>query len=215
MTTRIKTMALGTAACLLLASGPLQAQQDLTEEDVRGFFDSARQDLSEAVQSGEFDRVLDWSRNNIADGATFSVSNEFYSGDERKGFAVASLDKQDMMRFGRAAVGMLSGMQDRPIEDYSLEIEVTDVQLVGPNAATVTARFTESGALALADEHMAAASGREDDLQTGSTGAEPQRASGQTLEFEAAAECSHLVYRGESEDQLRLGMSTCKAETRL
>ncbi|MCT7374203.1 hypothetical protein [Chelativorans salis] len=219
----------GTAASLLVLAGPAGAQQqgqNLTEDQVRSFFDSMEQETMQAVQAGDFQRLIGWTQNNIADEATFSVTNEIYRGDDRKGFSAMTLGKGDVLGISRAAVGMMSGMNNgQPVQDYSLQVEVTDFKPAGPDAATVTTEITESGTLSMPPAHTAAASQPDDEtLQTGSTQADTQQqGSGQTsaqgeaqsLQFEATAQCSHLIHRGETGDQLVMGLSTCQARTNL
>lgn len=198
------------AAGFLIATGSVQAQQgqqDLSAQEVKDFLAAAEQDLTQAVRAGDYERLLDWTENNLAEGAIFSMSQEFYVGDERKGFAVTSLDKQDMLRLGRVAVGAMSGMPDRAVRDYALDIEVVNVDPIGPNAATVTTRIAESGKLALP---RGAASG-----DTASAAAAEPAAGGDSIEIEATARCIHLVQRGEAADQLMIGLTTCEARAHL
>ncbi|MFC6487868.1 hypothetical protein [Nitratireductor sp. GCM10026969] len=222
----IKAIFLGTAAGLLIAGGPVQAQQaqNLTEDEVRSFFDTMQQDVTEAVEAGDFERLVEWTQNRIAEEAVFSVSNEVYRDDERKSFAVVSLDKEDMVRLGHMAAGMLSGMQGQPLQDYSLEIQVRDVTPIGADAASVTAEFTESGTLTMPQHGAPDAAAVDESMQTGATGTEPQQAEtgdtaaqqqGRSVRIEANAECNHVVHRGETEDQLVIGLSTCQARTNL
>jgi hypothetical protein len=213
------TICLATAAGLL-AAGPVQAQQELAEEEIRAFFDTMDQTATEAVQSGSFESLLEWTQDHIAEEAHFAVSNELYAGEERKGFGVISLGKDDMMRFGRMAVGMLSGMQGQPIEDYSLEIEIGEITPFGPNAATVAVDYTESATFAAPSAEGEAgalygAEGSGENQSTGAGGSETSRTGGQPIEITATAKCRHLVRRGETGGELALGLSTCEARTEL
>ncbi|WEX07777.1 hypothetical protein [Chelativorans sp. AA-79] len=221
----IRAILTGTAASLLILTGQAAAQQqgqNLTEDEVRNFFDSMEQEATQAIEAGDFQRLIEWTSNNIAEEATFSVTNEVYRGDERLGFSTATLGKEDMLRFSRVAVGMMSGMGNgQPVQDYSLQVEVTGFTPAGPDAATVTTEFTESGTLSLPNAETAAASQADDEtLQTGSTEAGAQQTDqagvqgeAGSLRIEATAQCSHLIHRGEAEDQLVIGLTTCQATT--
>lgn len=226
MTRGSKAVLLGTATSLFLFGSAAQAQntsQGLSEEEVRSFFDTMQQDMTEAVEAGDFERLVEWSQDSVAEEATFTVSNEVYRGDERKSISIVTLDKEDMMRLGQAAAGMMSGMQGQPVQDYSLEIEITDFTPIGTDAANVTAEFTESGTLAVQPPQTADAGQPDETVQTGSVETDGQQAGsgeeitqmagGQSLRIEATAQCNHVVHRGETEDQLVIGLSTCQART--
>lgn len=184
----------------LLAAGHAhaqQGQQDLSVQEVQSFFHSMEQEVMQAMRSGEYARLLDWTENALAEGATFFLSQEIYVGDERKGFAVTSLDKQDMLRLSRVAVGIVSEMQGQAVQDYALDIEVINVDPIGPNAATAATRITESGKLALPGEE------------------DPQQPRLSPIEIEATAECHHLIQRDRDAGELVMGMTSCEARTRL
>lgn len=197
-------------AGLLLAAGPGQAQQSQegqparqgpSEEEISRFLDDAAKGMVEAVRQGEFERVLKWTRTHLADEATFTVTNEVYVGDDRKAVAAVTLDKEDMIRVGRMAMGVMSGMQGRAIEDYSLDIEVQDVVPAGPDAATVATQITESGTFAPPGG------------DSGGQGQATQGQAAQPIELRLTATCKHLIRRdGES---FMIGLSTCEARTEL
>jgi hypothetical protein len=189
------------AAGVLLAAGQAGAQQarrDLSEQEVKGFFERMERDVTQAVRSGDPARVLGWVRDHVADGATFRVTQEIHAGDERKGFGVLALDKQDMLRFGRAALGAMSDPQGTGLRDYALDVEVMRVDPIGPNAATARTRFIESGRLGPA----------------GGAGGQ-QRPGAEAARFEVTARCDHLIRRDASGDRLLIGMTMCEARTRL
>lgn len=189
-------------AGFLTAAGhaPAQAQegqQALSADEVRSFFESMGEDVTQAVRSGDYETLLDWTESRIADEATFVMSQELYVGEERKAFSVTSLDKQDMVRFGHIMMGMMSRMPNDALQDYELTVEVVEVHPIGPNAATATTRFTESGKFAMAGGEAA-----------GQSSAEP-------AQIEVTAECTHLLRRDEGSGDLMLGLSTCQARTNL
>ncbi|HEU4985467.1 MAG TPA: hypothetical protein VFT89_00235 [Rhizobiaceae bacterium] len=227
MKTRTKAILLG-AAGVLLAGAPLQAQEEtLSQEEVAGFFDNMQQTATEAVEGKTFDSLLEWTQNHLADGATLMATNEIYVGDQRKGFGTVSLNKEDVMRFGRMAVGMMSAQGGGQLEDYSLEIEVGEVTPIGPDAATVSVDYTETATLSAPPPQQTAAG--VDTTQTASTKMEEEAAkatessSSQTsqtgrneaVEITARAHCEHVVQRAEGGGELVLGLSTCQARTEL
>lgn len=193
------------------------------------FFDRMDQNATEAVEAKNFEALLEWAQDHIADEAVFSATNEITIGGERKAFTVVSMDKQDMLRFGRMATGMLSGMQGDGLQDYSLEIAVSQVTPVGADAATVDVQYTETATLS-APQGMAAADAGSDDTQTAATeagedgdaragetaaaAAPAGEAAGRTMTVTATADCTHLMRRGEGGD-LMIGLSSCEARSSL
>lgn len=225
MTKYGKSTVIGTAASLLLACGTAQAEGPgpvLTEEEVQHFFDQMEQDVTKAVQAGDFRRLIEWTQDTIAEEATFSISNEVYRGDERKSFTVALLDKEDITRLGRAAAGMLSAMQGQPVRGYSLEAQVTGFTLIAPDVANVTTEFAETGTLSMPGLRMTRADPDVEILETGTgrqqaeTGSAPvQETDGRSMRIEATAECEHIVRREPAGYRLVIGLSTCQARTDL
>ena len=191
-------------AAFLLAIGPAHAQQDqqnLSEQEVTGFFDRMERNVTEAVEAGAYGRLLEWARTSIADEARFFVSTEIYAEDERKSFTVTSLDKEDVVWLGEIATGMMSAMLGQPVQGYALDLEVIEVDLIGPDAATVSTRIAES----VSD--LARPSG-EGEAGAQNPGAQPMQAG-------AIADCEHLIRRREAADRLLIGLTTCQVRTRL
>lgn len=212
-----KTSAAAIAA-MAMAIGPAHAQEggsQLGEEEVSGFFETMKEDVTEAVESGDYESLLQWTEDAIADEATFMASSEMHADGERKSFSVVSLDKEDMTRLGQIAVGVMAGMGggEQAIEDYSLDIEVGEVTPMGADAATVQVSYTETATLA-------APSGGEASPQDGEdAGAAPEgdAAGGggsHSLEVQATADCSHVIRRGDG-DTLLIGLSACQARSEL
>lgn len=190
----VATLSAATAAALFAAATPALSQsapQGLSEQEVKDFLGSAEQDMTQAINAGNYDRVVDWTRQNIADGATFFFSGEIFAGDQRKGFAVFSLNKQDMLQMSQAAVGILAGAQGQQVQDYTLDIEVVKVKPIGPDAATVQTRITERGELGAPGDGDKA------------------------IQVVSTADCNHVVQAGgpSGGDQLKLAMSACQART--
>jgi hypothetical protein len=210
MATRIlPTIAL--AATGVLLAGPVLAQQqerrNLTEQEVKRFFDTTEKDMTEAVRGGQSERLLEWTRKHVADEATFMISTEVYAGDRRKSFSVSTLDKKDMLRLGGLISGAANGVEGHRIQDYDLEMDVTRVDLIGADAAVVTGQVKESGKLAIGPKVSAAGDG--------SDKAGDRKGQSRPVTFEATGECRYLVHRGEEAGQLMLGMTTCQVRTRL
>lgn len=211
MATRILSAIALAAATGMLVSGPALAQQqerrNLTEQEVKRFFDTTEKDMTEAVRGGQSKRLLEWTRKHVADEATFMISTEVYAGDQRKSFSVSTLDKQDMLRLGGLISGAANGMESHRIQDYDLEMDVTRVDLIGPDAAVVTGHVKESGKLAMGSRASAAGDG--------SDKAGEQKGQSRSVTFEATGECRYLVHRGKEAGQLMIGMTNCQVRTRL
>lgn len=188
-----RALAGAAAAGLLVAGGRAVAQQELSAQEVESFFQSAEADLTRMVRAGEYARLSDWMEASFADGASFHLSLELETGGERKGFAVLTLTKQDVLRLGGLAFG---AMADRPgaLQDYALDIQVTGVEPLGPDAAKARTQFVESGKLAPPGE--------------GGASSEP-------VPFETTAQCEHVVRRDREAKRLVIGMTTCRAGARL
>ena len=180
-------------AALLAVAAPAQAEQhQLGEEEVRAYFEQVEREATEMVGADEIERMIEWIDTNIAEGAEFQVSMNILLGEERKGFASLTLNREDMLRMG----GMMAGaFREMPIEDYELDIEVAEVTPLGAEAATVRATWTESFAVAVPEGE-------------GAEAAESQR-----LTAEAVADCVQIVQR--DGDRLVMGLMTCTAEMRL
>ncbi len=212
------------ATAAMLTAGQPQAQTDqqqaLSEQDVRTFLAKVEQEATQAMTSGEYGRLMDWTRNNLADEATFSANTEVYVGDQRKSFSAVTLEKKDMLRLGNVMVAIISGMSGKAgkaVEDYSLEIAVADVTPVGPNAAMVATRITESGTLKLSAEGKSAAAGEQGgDGQGGQTQQQDgQQANARAVELEATADCKHLIRRDATGDRMVIGITTCNTRMQL
>lgn len=193
----------------LLAGGQAAAQELLSEDEVRSFFDDMGRTAVEAVRSKDHDALLEWTRKSVADGATISFTAEFLAGGERKALLVGTFDKDDMVRLGRVALGMLSGGSGGGIENYDLDIQVSGVEPLGPNAATVTAVYTETATFTAPGAPAAAEA--KTSAQAGSSGTGAAQAGASAIEMKATAECRHVVRRAAAAEPLALGLTTCEA----
>lgn len=184
------------AAMLVLPLSVHAEQQEMTTEAVTAYFQQIQAEATEMVRAQELGRMVEWIERHIADGAVFQATINVVHGEESKGFATLTLDKNDMLRVGGVFAGMF---QQQPIKDYSLEVEIIGVVSHGPGAATARVRWRESMALAPGAATEEAADG----------GAE-----GGQLTIEEVVDCSHVVQRAE-DDRLIIGLSTCTGELRL
>src|SRR5690242_6017517 len=61
-----------------------QSGQQLSARDVRQFMQRVDRDINQIMQSGNFDRLRQWTQSNIAYGPVFSGTREFYVDGQRK-----------------------------------------------------------------------------------------------------------------------------------
>jgi hypothetical protein len=199
----IKSIMAGTMlAGLVLVAGPAGAQQQVSKQEVQGFFQKAQQELTEVVKAGDVERLTRLVQEHVADGANFAVSMEVVAGDRRKAFTTVSLDKQDVIRFQRIVLTTLE-MRDA-IRDYELRIEVTEVNPMGADAALVQTRINDSGSLRAPEDVTGA-------IQPGGQpGAPPVQA----MRFERSVTCNQMLHR-EGQDRFVIGISNCQGQARL
>lgn len=191
-----------------------QASPALSEQETRSFLDQAEQSVTEAVNAQDYAQLIEWMNEYVSDGASFFVSEEIMVGDDRKSFAVATLNKNDMIRLGRIAVGFLSGMPGQSIDNYSLDIEVTDVSPVAPGAVTTTARITETASISVPARGTSGASGSGGQAQPQANAAGQQSPTG-SFQIASEAFCNILIRRDGGSDRPMIGMTNCQARTQL
>lgn len=187
-------------AALRMFSAPAYAQQqDITEEEVRSYLEQLQQEAMDIVRKKEFERIDEVTNRHIAEGMVFAVAGEMMKEGRRKTFIAATLERADVMALKHQAVGVMKGID---IQDYTLDVEVSEVRAHGAGAATVKATWTDSGAI-----HPAApeAAGQ---AQPGQQG----EAEARSLTFERAFECHHVIQR--EGEQLKIGLTTCQGEVR-
>lgn len=219
---------------------PQQQQQQeqsgqLSSRDVRQFMQRVERDVNQIMQSGNFDRLRQWAQNNIADGAVFSGTRDFYVDGQRKLSVNATLTKQDIMRLERFAMGSMSELSGTP-QDFNFNIQVLNVQPVGDSAALVKTRITESRSI----DHPVLGSartgqrqqfeGRQDPATQGAGDRDAddqqstrrqrgqqfgQRGQQGTVQLETQGTCTHLLRRSEDSGRIQVAMQTCEAETQL
>jgi hypothetical protein len=136
-----------TATAALLAISPLQAgEHAITAQEVEAYFQEAQEEATELVRGDELQRIVEWVDEHFADGAVLQANMNIIHGEDRKGFLSMTLDKDDLTSIGGAFAGRFGQMS---FKDFSLEVEVFNVIPHGPDAATVTTRWTERVTLAL------------------------------------------------------------------
>jgi hypothetical protein len=224
--TGFKAILAGSAALVLAAAGASaqtasQGAQDhaLSEQEVQNFFRDTEQTITQAMKSGDFAAVQEWAAKHVAEDAAFSPTIEFFGGGERKGFTSLTLNKDDMMKVGGIVGGVLSGPNRQGIEDYSLEITMTDFKHIVPNAALVKTEIRERGRLAFPDTPVAAAGGdktRATAMKTApAIDTRPRAQAGSGAEMEGIARCVHVIQRSDQPSEFRelqMGLTTCQIE---
>jgi hypothetical protein len=155
------------------------------------------------VRKKEFERIDEVTNRHIAEGAVFAVAGEMMKEGRRKTFMAATLEREDVMAMKHRAVGMMQGVT---IEDYTLDVAVSEVRAHGAGAATVKATWTDSGVLrpATLEAPDRAPPGPQDIRQ---------EAEARSLTFERTFECHHVIQR--EGEQLKIGLTTCQGEVRL
>lgn len=184
------------AAMLVLPVTAHAEQHEVTSEAVTAYFEQIREEATELVRAQELGRMVEWIERHIADGAVLQATINVVHGEESKGFATLTLDRNDMLRVSRVFAGMF---QQQPIKDYSLAVEIIDVVSHGPGAVTARVRWRESMAF--------------DPGAAGEKAADGGAEAGQ-LTIEEVVDCSHVVQRAD-DDRLTIGLSTCTGELRL
>lgn len=250
MRTRFVLLA-GTVVSGLMLTSAVQAQQptqqqtpqqqqeqsgQLSNREVRQFMQRVERDVNQIMQSGNLDRLRQWTQATIADGAVFTGTREFNADGQRKVFVNATLTKQDIMRLARFAMGSMSEFTE-PQQDFNFNIQVLNVQPIGDSAALVKTRITESQTIGGPRTTGSARIGQRqqfDDRQdqftqgAGDRDADDQQSNrrqrgqqfGQRgpqgpLQLETQAMCTHLLKRSEDGGRIQVAMQTCEAETQL
>lgn len=148
--TALRSLSFAVAGLALAASAASaqQAQQQISQQELRGFFQQVEQEALQARRSGDLARVTQWIRQNVADGAMFTISNELYEGDQRKAFGVLTVDKDDILRGQQIALGIQHDRNREALQDSQINVEVRDVEQVASGVAMVTTRITERATIA-------------------------------------------------------------------
>ena len=181
------------AALLLSSSQPHAQQQEITASEAEAYFQQVQRETMEIMRQKELGRIAGWIGQNIADGAVFQASMNIFHNGNRKGFMDLSLLKEDLQRVGGVFAG---SFRPQDVEDYSLDVVVSEVAPLGPGAAIAKVSWKE----------------RFTAKQPGS-GSTQQPAQQESFTIESRADCSHLLQRVEG-GRMAMGLSTCSGEVR-
>lgn len=214
MTINARTSLFGAAAAAaLLLAGPAQAQQEeaLAQDEVESYFNDMSQQVTEMAETGDFEGLIQWIEDEVAEEARFYAGIETYAGEERKSFSHFMLDKQDMVNLGQISFGLMAGIQggEQVIDSYELDIDVLEVVPAGPDAATVRSRMVETATFSMPDQQAGTAAADEAPGVTGTIA--PGAGENGSLTVEATAECTQLIRRSDDGDQLLMGLTACDA----
>ncbi len=191
------------AALFPITTALAEGGASLSEDEVRSFFSEMEESVVDMVRNEDYESLLGWVDESFAEEASFFFGMDVFVDDERKSFTALRLDKDDLNRLGRISVGVMAGMgEGRAITDYSLDVEVLEVVQAGPDAATVTTRFTESATFSLPQ-------GRPGEADQGAGEGEPSDGEARSIEVEATADCQHLIRRNDDGAGLVLGLTGC------
>jgi hypothetical protein len=130
------------------SQGGQQAQQ-MSPGEVRSYFRQVENQINQAVQSGDPQRLHQWTQNNIADGAHFqaviTMGGQNGLGGSRE-IRILSFSKNDLLRRQQAALSLAPELLSK-IENYDFGIRVQNIQPIGDSAAVVRTRISESGTI--------------------------------------------------------------------
>lgn len=198
---------LAAATCLVavpaLAQNAEMPTSMLDEARIVAFVQGIAEDIRPAIESQDVAWIRQWTQDTIADTAVFMVSSEVYRDGERTVFTVANLDKQDLLELQTLALSSMTGQGGGALRDIAFEIDVVSVDPIGPNAAAVETRITESATLPAPTENAAASATTQDVDATGSVAG---------ARFESTSTCHHIVQTTIEGDTLQIGMTTCQSE---
>ena len=131
----------GAAAALLLTFVPAQGQeQEITAQEADAYFRQIQKEAVEIMRSRDSGRLRQWVEANIGNGAVMQASVTLHHHGVRKGFIELTLTKDDMLNMSSLVAGALG---QGVFDDYALEVTVTEVLPLGPDAATASVRWTE------------------------------------------------------------------------
>lgn len=198
-------MAAVAAACFLsVGAGPAaQAQPqggNLDEERVRQFFQEAEETLGDAVRGQRLGEATRLVARHLAEDAEFWIDSALHLEGERVATSVATLTGRQLTgAMGLASTGLQRAGE---VVDYELDISVGSVQPIAEGEmAMVEVTYEETGVLSAGAEGEEAQAG-------GGAAAAP-------LRFEARTACTHLLRPTGSRDDVLIGQTTCRNETRI
>jgi hypothetical protein len=218
-----------------------QGQGELSQREVRSFFQQVQQTINQAVQNNNPSAIRQWTQNALADDATIMTMVEVNGENGAREFRTTQLEKQDILRRQQAIMSVAPELLSM-IQDYSLNIRIQNVQPIAQGVAIVKTRVTESGVLggSRGGQQLSSGFGQQSWQQDGSDQSAQQGAGGGQqgfgsrwsqaqqrqqqqgqsgqgqqqgqLSFNGNSDCTHLVQRSENSGNLQIGMTTCAGE---
>jgi hypothetical protein len=180
-------------------------------------------EINQMMQSGNVGRLRNWTQANIADNAVFSGTRRFSLREPSNAYASITLTKQDLLRLEQFALSSMPDITSQ-LEDYNLNIRVTDVQPIGDSAAMVKTRISETKTLrspgAQAEDRQQGTTGRRQGEASGESDRDQQRSRGGqrrddrrgSAQLETQANCTHVIERTDG-DRIQFSMGICDAGT--
>lgn len=196
-----RTLVCAGAALGIAASGSAFAQERLSQDEVRSFLQAASADIQQILQARELPQILDWTRQNIAETARFSVTSTLEAEGERKMFTTVHLDKDDLVLLQRMALSAMYADPAAQLADVTFEIEVVEVQPIGADTAIARTRIIEGATIERAPEAEVAEAPADVDVTGALQGAR----------IESVSMCEHVIQRAPDAERLQIGMTTCDA----
>jgi hypothetical protein len=204
--------------------------QPLSNREVRQFMGTIERDVNQMVQTRNLSRLRQWTQSNIADNAVFSRTNAIETEGQSRFIGSVTMTKAELLRL--QGVG-LSSMSERlgSVEDFHLDLRITNIQPVGNDAAMVKSRISERATLMPTQGETGGRAGQQGGYTTGQgqgvhPGEEfedeqsrgrpsPRSQQGQQggLQLESQATCTHLIERNPDSGHLQIGMGICDAQT--
>lgn len=195
-------------AGMLMAAVPAHAQQDeLTADAVKQFFSRVQEQAIEMMATGNFQRIAEWTEENISDSARFNVLIEVLRQNEPKMWTAIKVDKSDVQKM-QSLLGHIAG---DAIQDYSLAIEVDTITPHGPGAATATVIWSDSGSIMMPMPQGMASRGQTREQTQETVGQATTSGQPGTVTFRREFECNHLLVR--EDGQVKMGLTTCNGQT--
>lgn len=198
-----------TTATLIAFAGCAQAQTpaqtgQLSEDQVKSFFAQVQQQVTQLVRSHDNQAITQWQDRNVADSAHFKIASEVTTQGQPKMWSVIDLGKADIEKMRP----MMGEQMLRSIQNYALQIQVSQVTPHGPDAATATVTWTDTARMMMMPPATATSGQAQSTVgqatQSGQSGAQ---AGGQMIEVKRTYNCEQLVVR--EQGQLKIGLSTC------
>ncbi len=166
------------------------ATPGLAKEDIRRYLHGICEEAKDLMRAYDPQRMLDWTKTNIADGAAFQADIRIQKDGAHAGSVAVTLEKDDILQLG-GLFGTLAGKDS--IADYSLDIKIKDVISHGADAATVKVTWHEHIVF-----QMPSGAGQDNNGR---------------ITVDVEADCCHLLLR--EDGRLSVGLTLCSGEARM